>query len=56
MMDSWLDDPEAAASHMAFGMDLNQRRQARQLKGKDVVSHRVCLLFLLSTLHSDESG
>ena len=41
MMDSWLDDPEAAASHMAFGMDLNQRRQARQLKGKDVVSHWV---------------
>ena len=38
MMEAWFDDPQAAASHMAFGMDLNQRRQARQLKGKSSVS------------------
>ena len=39
MMEAWLDDPEAAASHMVFGMDLNQRKHARQLKGKTSVSH-----------------
>ena len=39
MMEAWLDDPEAAASHMVFGMDLNQRKQARNLKGKTSVSH-----------------
>jgi len=38
LMDAWFDDPQAAASHMAFGMDLNQRRQARQLKGKSSIS------------------
>ena len=37
MMDEWLDDPEAAASHLAFGMDLDQRRKARMLAGKKVV-------------------
>ena len=37
MMAEWLDDPEAAASHMAFGMDLNQRQKARMLAGKKVV-------------------
>ena len=36
-LDSWLDDPESAASHLAFGMSLDQRKQARQLKGKKVV-------------------
>ena len=36
-LDAWLDDPETAASHLAFGMSLDQRRQARQLKGKKVV-------------------
>ncbi len=41
MMEAWLDDPEAAASHMVFGMDLNQRKQARNLKGKTSVSHWV---------------
>ena len=29
--DAWLDDPQQAANHMAFGMDLNTRRQARLL-------------------------
>ncbi len=37
MMDEWLEDPEAAASHLAFGMDLDQRRKARMLAGKKVV-------------------
>jgi hypothetical protein len=37
MQESWLDDPQAAASHMAFGFNLDQRRQARQLAGKKVV-------------------
>ena len=41
MMDEWFDDPEAAANHMVFNMDIHQRRQSRQLKGKDVVSHWV---------------
>jgi len=34
LMDAWLDDPQAAASHMAFGMSLEQRQKARQLAGK----------------------
>ena len=29
---AWLDDPQQAANHMAFGMDLNTRKRARQLK------------------------
>jgi hypothetical protein len=37
MMQAWLDDPEAAASHMAFGMDLDQRKKARMLSGKKSV-------------------
>jgi hypothetical protein len=36
-LDSWLEDPQSAASHMAFGMSLEQRRKARQLQGKKVV-------------------
>jgi hypothetical protein len=34
IMDEWLDDPQAAASHMAFGMNLDQRQRSRQLNGK----------------------
>ncbi len=41
MQSAWLEDPQQAASHMVFGMDLNQRKQARQLKGKISVSHWV---------------
>ena len=41
MEDAWFDDPLSAANHMAFGMDLNTRRKARQLKGKTSVSHWV---------------
>lgn len=37
MQEAWLDDPQAAASHMAFGFSLDQRRQARQLAGKSSV-------------------
>ena len=35
--EAWLDDPQSAVNHMAFGMNLDQRRQARQLAGKKVV-------------------
>tara|TARA_B100001063_G_scaffold215666_1_gene216792 strand:- start:536 stop:2263 length:1728 start_codon:yes stop_codon:yes gene_type:complete len=38
MMDAWLDDPQSAANHLCFGMDLNTRRQARQESGKSQVS------------------
>ena len=41
MNQAWLDDPQQAVNHMAFGMDLNTRRKARQLKGKTSVSHWV---------------
>jgi hypothetical protein len=37
MQDEWLDNPQAAADHMVFGMNLDQRRQARQLAGKKSV-------------------
>ena len=37
LMDAWLDDPQSAADHMVFGMDINQRQSARMLKtGKSV--------------------
>ena len=39
MNEAWLDDPQSAVNHMAFGMDLNTRKRARQLKGKTSVSH-----------------
>ena len=29
MLQQWQDDPQAAANHMVFGMNLDQRRQAR---------------------------
>ena len=37
LMDEWLDNPEAAASHMCFGMSLEQRKNARQLAGRKSV-------------------
>ena len=37
MLESWLDDPQSAVNHMAFGMNLDQRKQARQLSGKKSV-------------------
>ena len=33
LQQAWLDDPQSAANHMAFGMDLQTRQKARQLKG-----------------------
>ena len=41
MNEAWLNDPLSAANHMAFGMDLNTRKRARQLKGETSVSHWV---------------
>ena len=35
--EAWLDDPQSAANHMAFGFNLDQRKQARQLSGKKSV-------------------
>ena len=39
--EAWLDDPKQAANHMVFGMDLNMRKKARQLKGKNTVANWV---------------
>jgi len=38
MMTAWLEDPQSAANHLCFGMDLNTRRQARQESGRSQVS------------------
>ena len=37
MMEAWTDDPESAVNAMAFGMNLEQRRQSRGLKTKKSV-------------------
>jgi len=37
MNEAWLDDPQQAANHMAFGMSLDQRKRARMLNGKKSV-------------------
>ena len=37
MLDSWMDDPQAAANHMVLGMDLEQRQQARGKTGRNSV-------------------
>ena len=37
MNQAWLDDPQQAANHMAFGMSLQQRQKARNLNGKKSV-------------------
>jgi len=37
MNEAWLDDPQSAANHMAFGMSLDQRKRARMLNGKKSV-------------------
>jgi hypothetical protein len=37
LQEAWLDDPQSAANHMAFGFNLEQRRQARMLDGKKSV-------------------
>ncbi len=38
ILDTWLDDPQAAANHMVLGMDLDKRQQARGLAGKKVLN------------------
>ena len=38
LQQAWLDDPEQAANHMVFGMSLEQRQKARNLKGKTSVA------------------
>ena len=36
-LEQWIDDPQGSANHIVFGMDLNQRREARGRKsGKTV--------------------
>ena len=37
MIEDFLDSPESSVNHLAFGMSLEQRRQARQLEGKKTV-------------------
>ena len=37
LLEAWVDDPEQAASHMAFGMNLETRKHARGLSGKKTV-------------------
>ena len=41
LQQAWLDDPEQAANHMVFGMSLEQRQMARNLKGKTSVHNWV---------------
>ena len=38
MQQAWMDDPQQAASHMAFGLSLSQRQKARQLAGNGSIS------------------
>ena len=38
MEEAWLENPQAAANHMAFGMSLSQRQKSRLLK-KDKQVH-----------------
>ena len=41
MNEAWLDDPQSAANHMAFGMSLTCEKKQDNLKGKTSVSHWV---------------
>ena len=34
ILDSWMDDPQAAANHMVLGMNLDQRQKARGQTGR----------------------
>ena len=36
LQESWLENPQEAANHLALGMDLQTRRKARQLNGSQV--------------------
>jgi len=37
MMEAWQDDPQSAVNHIALGFDLDQRKRARQEKGRSSV-------------------
>ena len=37
LMEAWVDDPQQTANHMVLGFDIDQRRKARQQKGKSSV-------------------
>ena len=37
ILESWQDDPQAATDHLALGFNLDQRKRARQEKGKSSV-------------------
>tara|TARA_R100000458_G_C8086226_1_gene118847 strand:- start:284 stop:547 length:264 start_codon:yes stop_codon:yes gene_type:complete len=37
ILDTWLDDPQTAATQLALGMDLDQRRRSRGYSGKSSV-------------------
>jgi len=37
VMESWKDDPQSAANHLALGFNLDQRKRARQEKGRNSV-------------------
>lgn len=41
LQQAWLEDPQEAANHMAFGMSLQQRQQSRMLKGRNSVHNWV---------------
>ena len=37
MMEDWLESPQSSANHLVFGMNKDQRDQARGLQGKSSV-------------------
>ena len=37
MEEAWLDDPQSAANHLCFGMNLETRKKARMITGKKTV-------------------
>ena len=37
LLENWQDNPHQSANHLALGMDLDQRKKARGLKGKSSV-------------------
>ena len=41
MEEAWQNDPQSAANHMVFGMNVDQRRQSRLIHGNNSVHHWV---------------
>ncbi len=37
MLKEFVENPEQAANHLAFGMSLEQRQRARQIQGKQAL-------------------